>query len=244
VGEAGINHLRGGYGCIYGRGNSRISLLDAATNVLYVFNMSATMARQGGRVQLEQSDMRLALNMAKMAKEGFSRVAIEATKYLIKKPRAYVRQEKTRGVEFAGHKKVKSAIQRHPAMLRQNQMSACLPCQYGTATNPQTLWRRKGSGTPPPNRRTEWTPEPTPPLPGTPPAPKANTSEVQPSQIVNLPAGYTYSHTALRFAGCFDDDETEQDADFHPDMLTDEGQYTICGVVMQLTIMLKTRAAD
>jgi hypothetical protein len=29
--------------------------------------MSATMARQGGRVQLEQSDMRLALNMAKMA---------------------------------------------------------------------------------------------------------------------------------------------------------------------------------
>jgi len=33
--------------------------------------MSATMARQGGRVQLEQSDMHLALNMAKMAKEGF-----------------------------------------------------------------------------------------------------------------------------------------------------------------------------
>jgi len=33
--------------------------------------MSATMARQGGRVQLEQSDLRLALNMAKMAKEGF-----------------------------------------------------------------------------------------------------------------------------------------------------------------------------
>jgi len=29
------------------------------------------MARQGDRVQLEQSDMRLALNMAKMAKEGF-----------------------------------------------------------------------------------------------------------------------------------------------------------------------------
>jgi len=35
--------------------------------------MSATMARQKGRVQLEQSDMRLALNMAKMAKEGSSR---------------------------------------------------------------------------------------------------------------------------------------------------------------------------
>jgi len=46
-------------------------LLEAATNGLQVFNMSATMARQGGRVQLEQSDMRLPLNMAKMAKEGF-----------------------------------------------------------------------------------------------------------------------------------------------------------------------------
>ena len=52
--------------------------------------MSATMARQGGQVQLEQSDMPLALNIAKMAKEGFLRAAIEETKYLIKKPRAKV----------------------------------------------------------------------------------------------------------------------------------------------------------
>jgi hypothetical protein len=52
--------------------------------------MSATMARQGGRVQLEQSDMRLALNMVKMAKVGFSHAAIEETKYLIKQPCAKV----------------------------------------------------------------------------------------------------------------------------------------------------------
>ena len=52
--------------------------------------MSPTMARQGGRVQQEQSDMRLALNSAKMAKEGFSRAMIEETKYLIKKPHAEV----------------------------------------------------------------------------------------------------------------------------------------------------------
>jgi hypothetical protein len=52
--------------------------------------MSATMARQGVRVQLEQSDMRLALNMPKIAKEGFSRAAIEETKYVINKPRAEV----------------------------------------------------------------------------------------------------------------------------------------------------------
>jgi hypothetical protein len=64
--------------------------------------MSTTMARQGGRVQLQQSDMRLGLNMAKMAKEGFSRDAIEETKYLIKKPHAEVQEEKKRGVEFPG----------------------------------------------------------------------------------------------------------------------------------------------
>jgi len=56
--------------------------------------MSASMARQGGRVQLEQSDMRLALNMAKMAKEGISHTAIEKTQQLIKTPCTYVREEK------------------------------------------------------------------------------------------------------------------------------------------------------
>jgi hypothetical protein len=38
--------------------------------------MFATMARQGGRVQLEQSDMCLPLNMAKMAKQGFLQAAM------------------------------------------------------------------------------------------------------------------------------------------------------------------------
>jgi len=45
--------------------------------------MSATMARQGGQVQLEQSDMRLALIMAKMAKGGFLRAGIQETQQLI-----------------------------------------------------------------------------------------------------------------------------------------------------------------
>ena len=44
--------------------------------------MSATMARQGGQVQLEQSDMCHSLNMAKMAKGGVSHTAIEETQYL------------------------------------------------------------------------------------------------------------------------------------------------------------------
>jgi hypothetical protein len=100
--------------------------------------MSATMARQGGRVQLEQSDMRLAFNMAKMAKEGFSRAAIEETKYLIIIPCTEVREGKTQGVEFPGHKTRKAAIRRHLAMLRQNQTCGCLRCQNGTARNVQT----------------------------------------------------------------------------------------------------------
>ena len=52
--------------------------------------MSTTLARPGGQVQLEQSDMRLALNMAKMAKEGFLRAAIGEMQQLIKKPHAKV----------------------------------------------------------------------------------------------------------------------------------------------------------
>jgi hypothetical protein len=52
--------------------------------------MSATMPRQEDRVQLEQSDMRRALNIAKMGTESFLPAAIVETKYLIKKPRAEV----------------------------------------------------------------------------------------------------------------------------------------------------------
>jgi len=78
------------------------------------------MARQGGRVQLEQSDMRLASNVAKMAKGGFSPAAMDEMQYLLKEPRAEVREEKKRGVVFPGHKKVKAAMKRHPAMLHQN----------------------------------------------------------------------------------------------------------------------------
>jgi hypothetical protein len=175
-------------------------------------------------VQLEQSDMHLALNMAKMAKEGFSRAAIEEKKYVIKKPRAEVREQKKRGVEFPGHKKVKAAIQRHPAMLGHNQTSGCLRCQNGTAKNPQTRCRHKGTDAPPPARRRVRPPDPTTPPPGTPPTPTSNTSGAQLSEIVNLPAGYTYSHTALPCAEFFEDyEETELDTDFEPDMLTDDG---------------------
>ena len=210
---------------MYGGGDGRISLLEAATNVLLVFNMSGTMARQGGRVQLEQSEKRLPMNMANMAIEGFSHGAINETKYLIKKSPSQAGVEKKRGVEFPAHKEVKAAIQRHPAMLHQNQTSGCLPCQNGTPKNPQTRWRHKGTGTPPPDRWREPTPEPTPtvPLPGTPPAPLVYACGVQLFHIVHLPARYTYLNTALPCAECLDDEETKHNTDLDPDMVTDEG---------------------
>jgi len=56
--------------------------------------MSGTMETQEGRVQLEQSNMGLALNMAKITKGGVSGTAIEEMQQVLKKPRSEVRQEK------------------------------------------------------------------------------------------------------------------------------------------------------
>jgi len=102
--------------------------------------MSATMVRQGARVQFEQSEMRLAMNMPTMAKEGFSRATIVETKYLIKKPRAEVREERKRGVEFPGHKEMKAAIQRHLAMLHQTKR----PAAFLAKMAPQRIRRHAG----------------------------------------------------------------------------------------------------
>jgi len=84
------------------------------------------MARQGGQVQLVQTYMRLALKMARMAKGGFLRTAREETKHLIKKPCTKVWEQKKRGDEHPGHTKVIAAIERHPAMVYENQTDACL----------------------------------------------------------------------------------------------------------------------
>jgi len=100
----------------------------------------------------------------------------------------------------------------------------------GTLKNLQTQWRRKGTGTPPPDRSRQPTPEPTPPLPETQPALTGNNGGPQLSQIVNLPAGYAYSHTSLPCAESFTLDvsaqDSQHDTDIDPDMLTDEGIST------------------
>jgi len=65
--------------------------------------MSATMARQGSEVQLEQSDMRLALNLAKMTKKGFSCASIKKTQQLNMNPHAQVQEGTKQAVVCPGH---------------------------------------------------------------------------------------------------------------------------------------------
>jgi len=174
------------------------------------------MARQRGRVQLEQSDMRLALNVAKIAKGGFSRAAIEETQQLIKKPRAEVREEKKRGVEFPGHQKVKAAMERHPATVYKNHTAGCLPCQNGTAKNPVTRWRRKGTAAPPP--------EPAAPPPGMPPAPPGDAEAKERDEIEGMPSRCVYMHSPLPNTQFFNHiafaKESKRDKDFIPDLLS------------------------
>jgi len=112
--------------------------------------------------------MCLALNMAKMAKGRFSCAAIQETQYRIKKPHAEVRKENKRGVEFLGHKRVKAAIERPPAMVHQNHTDRFLLCQNGTAKNPRACLRHKGTGESPPNECRQPAPDTTPSRPGMP----------------------------------------------------------------------------
>jgi len=52
-------------------------------------------------------------------------------------------------VEYPEHENVKAATARHPAMCRENHTDSWIPCQNGTAHNPQTGLRCKGMGAPP-----------------------------------------------------------------------------------------------
>jgi len=146
--------------------------------------MSATMARQRGCVQLEQSNMCPALNMAKMATGGFSCAAIEEMQQLIKKPQAEVWEEKKQGVEFPGHKKVKAAIEWHLAIVYNNHMDGCLPCQNGIVKNPQTRWWRKESGAP--------RPQPAARPPGTPPVSTGDTDGNECYEMEGRPSRCVY----------------------------------------------------
>jgi len=94
-----------------------------------------------------------------------------------------------RGVEFPGHIKVNATIERHLAMVYENQTDSCLPCQNDTAKYPQTWWRCKDMGAPPR--------DPAPPLPETPPVPPGNYEVAHSLKIEGVPPGYVDIHIAL-----------------------------------------------
>jgi len=144
---------------------------------------------------MEQSTMRLALNMAKMAKGGFLRAAMEETQLQTTKPRAKVWKEKKRGAEFPGQQQVKSAMERHPAMIYKNHTASCLPCQYGTANIPPTRWRRKGTAAPPPEPAAPVPGRPTPPV--TPAALPGDAEGNESYEIEGMPSRCVYMHSPL-----------------------------------------------
>lgn len=76
--------------------------------------------------------------MAKMATGEFSQAAIEETSYMIKNTLAKIQTENNRGVEFPGHRQMQAELDRHLAIVRENQTARCLPCQHGTTKNLHT----------------------------------------------------------------------------------------------------------
>jgi len=137
---------------------------------------------------------------------------------------------KLRGVECPGHENVKAAMERHSAMLRENQTDCCLPWQNGTAWNPQTRWRCKGTGAPPPEQLTQPTPEPMPHPPETPLVPPSNNEGAHASEINGVPPGSVHIHTPLPSPRYFNPDayakNRKRDKDFNPNLLTDEATCT------------------
>jgi len=184
--------------------------------------MSPSMARQGGQVQLEQSNRRLALNMAKIAKGGCSHTAMKEMRQLRTKPLAEVREDQKLVVEFPGHRKVKAAMNRHPTMVCENWTDGCLPSRNGTGKNPQTHMSGTGTRAHPPDLAT--------PSPRTPPALAGGKEGAQSSEIEGVPPGYVYIHNPLPYIQFFNLDayakDRKHDDVFIPDLLTNEGTST------------------
>jgi len=146
------------------------------------------------------------------------------------KPRTKVQEERKWGVEFPGQRIVYAEIQRHPAMVRENQIDSHFPLYNATAKSTQTWWRHKGTGAPPPDGRRQRTTEVKSPLPGTPPVPPSLTEGSQGSQIEGAPTRYVYIHTPLPNTQFFNLNayvkDSKHNKDIISDLLTDEGTST------------------
>jgi len=121
-------------------------------------------------------------------------------------------------------------MERHTAMLRQNQTDGCLSCQNGAALNPHSCWKRKGTGAPLTEQLRQPTAEPIPHSRETPLVPPGVNAGAHASEIESVPPGYVFLPTPVRSAEYFNLDadakDRKWDKDFHPVLLTDEGTST------------------
>ena len=116
---------------------------------------------------------------------------------------------------------MKAAIERHPAMVHQNHTPGCLPCHNGTARNPQTNSRRKGTAAPPPEPAPP--PPERPPAPRRPPVPPGDTDGHESYEIEGMPSKCVYSHSPLPNSQFLNhnaySNDSKRDSDFIPDLL-------------------------
>ena len=116
-------------------------------------------------------------------------------------------------------------------MVYKNHKAGCLPCRNGTAKNPQSRWRHKGTAAPLPDVAAP--PPERPPPPGTPPAPPGDTDANESYEIEGMPSKCLYLHSPLPNTQFFNHNEYAKDGkpdkDFIPDMLsTQSASWKYC----------------
>lgn len=141
--ETGFKYLGWNNKVVHGWGNSGNFHFDAASSVLKIWNMPATIPSKGGRVQLQQPKRRLVLKLGKMANWEILGASIVEIHQVIRNPLTEVQEGKNQTVKFPGHKKLNAVIDRHLALVYKNRTKGCHWSQNATAKNPQICWRIK-----------------------------------------------------------------------------------------------------
>jgi len=119
---------------------------------------------------------------------------------------------------------VKAALERHLEMIYKHHTDGCLPCQNGAEMNPQTPWRQKETGGPPPGPAEP--PPGTAPPPGMPPVPPVPPGDIQETEYYEMDgmlSGFVYRHSPLPSTQFFNHnayaEDSKRDEDDIPDLL-------------------------
>ena len=186
-----------------------------------------------------------------MAKHRFLRATIEESQQRITQLQAAAREQNKRCVEFLGQNKVKAVMERDLVTVCWNYTDGRLLCQHGIARNPQTGWRPKGTGLPPPVRSRRGTPHQPPFQPGMPPGQTGPNQGPRTLQTGTLPAANVDSSVPpprfqiINLHGLTEDRINIEH--FDSELLNDErtscNQYTMCCVWVLLRLILNIAAA-